>query len=65
MIPESTEETLGAKMAKLGQLYEAIDRAKENVRQHKTPDCATGLQSLEQQVRSLRATLPKMKLVAG
>jgi hypothetical protein len=44
-------------MAKVIQLTDAIERAREAVLEHKTPECAVNLQQLERQRRELQATM--------
>ena len=56
---------LADKMAKLGPLYAALDRAKAALAVEKSPAAAVFVQQMQQQIAALRKTLPAVRLATG
>jgi hypothetical protein len=56
---------LPAKMTKLGELHAARKRAVDCAGREKTAAAWIWVQDLDRQIKSLRATLPKPKLVVN
>lgn len=56
---------LDAKLAKLGETYKAIERAKEALRKEPSAAAALSLQALQRDARELRSLLPPLKLVVN
>lgn len=60
VIPEPTAQQ---KLDYLGRVYDAIERAKETLESEPSHKGEVAIQRLQQQASSVRATLPKLRLV--